>query len=306
MVTGGAGFIGSHLTDRLLKQGNKVMVYDNFNDFYSGKEKNIEQLQNHPNFTLVRGDILDYKHLHKAISGIDIVFHLAAQPGVRYSLLHPVETNNVNTTGTLNVLRAAKENEVIKVINASSSSVYGNQERLPIKEIAENYPISPYGASKLAAEHYCRIYQQTFGLNIVTLRYFTVYGPRQRPDMAIHRFVKQIYENKPITIYGDGMQTRDFTYIDDIVQGTIASAETENIEGEVFNLGSGSRITLNGLLKLLIELTYDFKIQYETKKKGDVSHTLADISKAQEMLEYKPQVDLKEGLSRFIQWYKKS
>lgn len=304
MITGGAGFIGSHLADRLVETGSKVVVYDNFNDFYTGKDKNIEQLQNHPNFTLVRGDILKYRHLRETMRGADIVFHLAAQPGVRYSLLHPVETNNVNTVGTLNVLEAARENEIVKLVYASSSSVYGNQERLPIKETAETYPISPYGASKLAAEHYHRIYHQTYGLNIVTLRYFTVYGPRQRPDMAIYRFIRQIHENKPLTIYGDGTQTRDFTYIDDTVQGTIASAETEDIGGEVFNLGSGSRITLNDLLKLLAELIGDFEILYEAKKKGDVAHTLADISKAKTMLGYKPRVDLKKGLSRFIKWYR--
>ncbi len=306
MITGGAGFIGSHLADRLVEQDNEVLVYDIFNTFYGGKEKNATRLEKHPNFHLVRGDILDYGHLRKAMREIEIVFHLAAQPGVRYSLLHPVETNEVNTAGTLNVLEAARANEVEKIVNVSSSSVYGEQKELPIKETAETHPVSPYGASKLAAEYYCRIYYQTYGVNIITLRYFTVYGPRQRPDMAIHKFVKQLYMNTPLTIYGDGTQSRDFTYVDDIVQGTITTAETENIAGEVFNLGSGHRLTLNELLKLIAELMGDFKIKYETKKKGDVAHTQADISKAQRRLGYKPRVDMKEGLSQFIRWHKEN
>jgi UDP-glucose 4-epimerase len=303
MVTGGAGFVGSHLAERLVELGNEVVVYDVFNDFYVGKEKNLAKLRGFEGFSLVRGDILDYERLSSSMRGVEVLFHLAAQPGVRYSLLHPVLTNNVNTAGTLNALEAAKENGVGKVVNASSSSVYGDQATLPIKETAEKAPISPYGASKLLAEHYCRIYQEAHGLDVVSLRYFTVYGPRQRPDMAFHRFVRQIHEGSPVSIYGDGSQTRDFTYVDDIVTGTISSAEVEGVAGEALNLGSGTRTVLNDVIGVLAELLGDFDVSYEPRKKGDVTHTLADISKAKEMLTYEPQVSIKDGLRRFIRWF---
>jgi UDP-glucose 4-epimerase len=303
MVTGGAGFVGSHLAERLVELGNNVVVYDVFNDFYGGKEKNLARLRSSEGFSLVRGDILDYERLSSSMRGMEILFHLAAQPGVRYSLLHPVLTNNINTAGTLNALEAVKENGVGKVVNASSSSVYGDQATLPIKETAEKTPISLYGASKLLAEHYCRIYQEAHGLDVVSLRYFTVYGPRQRPDMAFHKFVRQIHEGRPITIYGDGSQTRDFTYVDDIVEGTISSAEVEGVAGEVFNLGSGTRTVLNDVIGFLVEFLGSFDVSYEPKKKGDVTHTLADISKAREILGYNPRVSLKEGLRSFIRWF---
>ena len=303
MVTGGAGFVGSHLSERLVELDNKVVVYDVFNDFYAGKEKNLSKLRDHADFSLIKGDILDYECLVSSMQGVEVLFHLAAQPGVRYSLLHPVQTNNVNTAGTLNVLKAAKENGVGKVVNVSSSSVYGDQARFPIEEAAEKFPLSPYGASKLLAEHYCRIYHQIHGLDIVSLRYFTVYGPRQRPDMAFHKFVRQIHEGKPVTIYGDGSQTRDFTYIEDIVAGTVSSAETDGVAGEAFNLGSGTRTVLNDVLGVLRELLGDFDVSYEPRKRGDMTHTLADVSKAKRMLGYSPRVTLKEGLSNFIRWF---
>jgi len=303
LVTGGAGFVGSHLAERLVELDNEVVVYDVFNDFYGGKEKNLAKLRDRANFSLVKGDILDYEHLSSSMRGVEVLFHLAAQPGVRYSLLHPVLTNNVNTVGTLNALEAAKEHGVGRVVNASSSSVYGNQVKLPIEETAEKAPISPYGASKLLAEHYCRIYHEAYDLDVVSLRYFTVYGPRQRPDMAFYRFVRQIHEGKPLTIYGDGSQTRDFTYVDDIIAGTISSAEVEGVAGEVFNLGSGTRTVLNDVIGVLEEFLGGFDVSYEPKKKGDVTHTLADISKAWEMLGYGPRVSLKDGLRSFIRWF---
>lgn len=304
LITGGAGFVGSHLSERLI-QSNDIVVYDVFSKFYNGKKRNLATLKEHPNFHLFEGDILNYEEISRAMNDIDIVFHLAAQPGVRYSLLHPVETNNVNTAGTLNVLKTAKENNVERVVNASSSSVYGEGVSLPIKETEITKPISIYGASKLVAEHYCRIFHQTYDLNIVSLRFFTVYGPRQRPDMAFHKFVKQIHEKKPVTIFGDGTQSRDFTYVDDIVNGIIASAITENIDGEVFNLGSGKRTVLNQGLKILSDLLGEFDIVYESRKKSDITHTLADITKAREILGYKPHFTIKEGLKNFISWYQK-
>jgi UDP-glucose 4-epimerase len=303
MVTGGAGFVGSHLSERLVELDNEVVVYDVFNDFYVGKEKNLSKLRDHTDFSLIKGDILDYERLVSSMQGVEVLFHLAAQPSVRYSLIHPVQTNNVNTAGTLNTLEAAKENGVGKVVNASSSSVYGDQVEFPIKETAEKAPISPYGASKLLAEHYSRIYHEAHGLDVVSLRYFTVYGPRQRPDMAFHKFVRQIHEERPITIYGDGSQTRDFTYVDDIVAGTVSSAETDGVAGEVFNLGSGTRTVLNDVLGVLRALLGDFEVSYEPRKRGDMAHTLADVSKAKRMLGYSPRVTLKEGLSNFIRWF---
>ncbi|EMR74213.1 nucleoside-diphosphate-sugar epimerase [Thaumarchaeota archaeon SCGC AB-539-E09] len=305
LITGGAGFIGSHLSEILVKS-NCVTVYDYFSKFYKGKEKNIAKIKYNPNFKLVKGDIRNFKDISNAMKNVDIVFHLAAQPGVRYSLLNPAETNNVNTEGTLNVLEAAKDNKVERVVNASSSSVYGEEVSLPIKETETLKPISIYGASKLACEHYCRIYHDTYGLDVVSLRFFTAYGPRQRPDMAFHRFVRQIHDNKPITIYGDGTQSRDFTYVSDIVNGVIASAVADNIDGESFNLGGGKRTVLNDVLTILKDLLGEYDVVYESRKKGDVTHTFADITKAKKMLDYDPQINIREGLQKFISWYKET
>lgn len=304
LITGGAGFIGSLVTKKLLTEHNEVIVYDNMNDYYSGKEHNLSECKENSNFKLVKNDILNYQAVLTASKNIDIIIHLAAIPGVRYSFEHPEYVNNVNTTGTIHVLRAAQANSVKRVVNASSSSVYGNNVPLPTQETANTNPISIYGASKLAAEHYCRIFHQTYGLDIVSLRYFTAYGPGQRPDMAFHIFVKQIFKKKPISIYGNGKQTRDFTYVDDIAQGTIAAAEKEGIGGEIFNLGSGNSIVLNDAIDILQDLLGDFEIQYESDKIGDVRNTLADTSKATKTLGYEPKVKLKEGLEHFIDWYK--
>jgi UDP-glucose 4-epimerase len=304
MITGGAGFIGSQLAERLVKQCSKVLVYDNFNMFYGGKENNLLQLYEKTNFHLIKGDVLNYKRLSSAMKNIDFVFHLAAQPGVRFSLVHPVETNIVNTVGTLNVVEAARRNGVSRVVNASSSSVYGNQTRLPISESAEKTPISPYGASKLAAENYCRIYHQTYGVDVVSLRYFTVYGPRQRPDMAFYKWTKHIFERKPTTIYGDGNQTRDFTYIDDIVDGTVGACKAEDVDGEIFNIAGGSRISVNEVVGMLIEMSGvdDVQIVHEASKPGDVEDTHADISKASRLFGYHPEVRIKKGLGLFLNW----
>ena len=302
MVTGGAGFIGSHLVDRLIKMGNHVIVYDNFDDYYIGKEDNIQNHLDDSKFTLVKLDILDYDTLLGAMNKIDIVFHLAAQAGVRYSQEYPIKTNTVNTTGTLNVLRAAKQNKTKKVVFASSSSVCGAPQYLPVDEKHPTNPVSIYGASKLVGEKYCQI----LNVSTIILRYHTVYGPRQRPKMAIHKWIRGIFNDEPPVIYGDGEQTRDFTYVDDIIDGTLKSAETEGIEKEIFNLGSGSNVSVNTVIELLLKLTNkaDIKPIYTQPKVGDVSHTHADISKARDLLGYNPKVTFESGIRQFIEWYK--
>lgn len=305
LVTGGAGFIGSHLVDRLIEMHNHVIVYDNFDKYYTGKEDNISPHFGNPNFTLIRGDILDYDMLCKAMKKVKIIFHLAAQVGVRHSFEKPVEANNVNATGTLNVLNAAKKNHLKKIIFASSSSVYGMPRYMPIDEKHPTDPISIYGASKLAAEKYCRIHSDLLGLPTIILRYHTVYGPRQRPDMAIHKWVGRLFADKPPIVYGDGSQTRDFTYVADIVNGTLRAAEIDGIGGEIFNLGSGSRISVNDVVKLLIKFTgREIEPVYEQPKLGDVSDTHADVSRAEGALGYKAKVTLEEGIKRFIEWFR--
>ncbi len=305
MVTGGAGFIGSNLVDNLIEKGNRVIVYDNFDEYYFGKENNIRRHLSNPNFVLVRADILNNDALLKAMKGVDVVFHLAAQPGVRFSLENPAKTNSINTVGTINTLQAAKKAEVKKVIFASSSSVYGVPRYMPLDEEHPTEPISIYGVSKLAAEKYCKIYSESVGLPVVILRYHTVYGPRQRPDMAIHKWADLLLKNIPPVIFGDGNQTRDFTYVDDIVEGTILAAETDDIDGEIFNLGCGSRVSINDVVNALIDITGKDNLQpiHQPPKLGDVSDTQADIHKAKKLLGYNPKTGLKEGLRIFVEWF---
>lgn len=307
LVTGGAGFIGSHVVEKLIEMNKKVIVYDNFDKYYLGKERNVQYLARSNLFKLVKADILDYETLRKATKDIDIVFHLAAQPGVRFSMENPMKTSDVNTIGTLNVLKAAKETSVKKLIFASSSSVYGQPKYMPVDERHPTEPISIYGASKLAAEKYCQIFNDQLNLPVIILRYHTVYGPRQRPDMAIHKWTRAIFENKPITIYGDGKQTRDFTFISDIIDGTIRVAEVDGIGGEIFNLGGGSRVSVKEVDKMLIEVSEVDNVQvvYEPPKLGDVSDTYADIAKARKMMDFNPKVQLKDGLKCFVEWYRK-
>jgi len=307
LVTGGAGFIGSHLVDILLKRGNRVIVYDNFDPFYAGKKQNIEHHFGDSNFTLLDADILDYTALSSAMRNVDVVFHEAAQPGIRYSIQNPKEVDEVNVTGTLNVLKAALKNQVKKVICASSSSVYGYPKYLPFDEKHPTNPNSPYAESKLGSERTCLGFQEAYGLDVVALRYFSVYGPRQRPDQVIRIFVSNALDGRPITIYGDGKQTRDFTYIDDVVRGTIRTAE-EKIDETLINIGSGKRITINKLFKTIIKLLgkEEMKPTYRKNYAGDFPHTLADITLARRILQYRPTVELERGICNFIDWHQKS
>jgi len=305
MVTGGTGFIGSHLVDRLVKKGARVIVYDNFNEYYTGKENNIKRHIGNPNFTLIKADILDHHTLYESMTKVDVVFHLAAQAGVRYSYKNPLEVNTVNTNGTLNVLNAARERKVKKIIFASSSSVYGTPQYVPIDENHPTNPLSIYGASKLAAEKYCQIYNGFPSLTTVILRYHTVYGPRQRPDMAIHKWTRLLFDDKPPVIYGDGKQTRDFTYVNDIIDGTLKAAELEEANGEIFNLGYGARTSINEIIELLLKLTEKEHIKpiYQKSMIGDVHDTYANIRKANKHLDFNPRVPLKQGLRCFIKWF---
>lgn len=305
MVTGGAGFIGSHLVDKLIKRNNCVVVYDSFNEYYFGKENNIQDHFGKSNFNLIRADILDGATLCKAMKDLDIVFHLAAQPGVGFSMKNPLKTHMVNTTGTLNVLNVARKMRTKKIVFASSSSVYGIPQYTPLNEKHPTHPVSVYGISKLTAEKYCKIFNDLLDVPTVSLRYHTVYGPRQRPDMAIYKWTKLVCEDKSPVIYGDGKQSRDFTYISDIVDATLSAAELDEVEGEVFNVGSGTKTTISRVVNLLLKLTGKEYLEpaYEMSRMGDVPVTHADISKAKMLLGYTPKVTLKKGIERFLKWY---
>lgn len=306
LVTGGAGFIGSHIVDRLLRGENEVIVMDNFDAFYQGKEKNIEGHLKNENFRMVRGDILDYDLLVRTMKGVEIVFHEAAQAGIRYCNSNPVKAHKINVEGTLNVLMAARETNVKRVVYASSSSIFGNPSRLPIDEACPTNPTSPYGATKLAGEHYCLTFHVVYGLNVVCLRYFSVYGPRGRPDQAIYSLASRMMRGESPTIYGDGSQRRDFTHVSDVVSATILAALTESIEGEVFNIGFGRDISIRELFNMLAENLLDkaddMVPRYVERYGGDFERTLADNSKARKKLGWKPEVGLETGLKGFTRW----
>ncbi|MDI6654570.1 MAG: GDP-mannose 4,6-dehydratase, partial [Candidatus Hydrothermarchaeota archaeon] len=234
---------------------------------------------------------------------IDYIVHEAAQAGVRASVKDPRKVHEVNTTGTLNILEAVLNSDVKKIVNASSSSVYGKVEYLPLDEEHPKNPVSPYGASKLAAEHYCRTFCELYGLRVTSLRYFTVYGPRMRPDLAISIFTKKALSNEPIEIFGNGTKTRDFTYIDDAVSATLTAMEKGNCEA--YNVGGGTRISINELARKIIEITKSkSKIIYSQNIKGDAEHTLANVSKAEKELGWGPKISIDDGLRKFIGWFK--
>ncbi len=302
LVTGCAGFIGSNLTDKLLSDGYEVIGIDCFTDYYPKriKESNLSNAIHSKNFKLIQKDILD---MH-AFPEIDIVFHLAAQAGVRASWGEDFKIysrNNIDATQAL--LEFYKDTNIKKFIYSSSSSVYGDAA-LPMKEESLLKPVSPYGVTKLAGENLCYLYYKNYGIPTVSLRYFTVYGPRQRPDMAISKFIKAIYMGEEVKVYGDGNQMRDFTYVDDAVNANILASES-HIEGGVFNIGGGCKISINELInKLLIILESNVGVRYIEKQKGDVKHTLADMSKAKGELKWEPKIDIDKGLLNYIEWLK--
>jgi len=300
LVTGCAGFIGSHLTERLLREGYEVIGIDCFTDYYSKeiKEANIPNALKNSKFKFIEEDILEMDKFPE----VDYVFHLAAQAGVRASWGKSFEIytrNNIEATQKL--LEFYKDLDIKRFVYASSSSVYGDVE-LPMKENCLLKPVSPYGVTKLAGENLCYLYWKNYNVPTVSLKYFTVYGSRQRPDMAIHKFVNAILEENEIAVFGDGMQTRDFTFVDDAVEATLLAAENDLV-GDIFNVGGGSRISVNALIEEIENITgKKAKIKYIEKQKGDVKNTLADISKARELLGWNPKVDISAGLKSFMGW----
>jgi nucleoside-diphosphate-sugar epimerase len=300
LVTGVAGFIGSHIAARLLEEGHEVCGIDAFVNFYSRdlKERNLRRLYSWDKFTFIEADLVDMD-LSSLLSDYGWVFHQAAQAGVRSSWANGFTSYvHHNILATQKLLEAAKQaGTVERFIYASSSSVYGNLEEVTLVEEMALHPYSPYGVTKLAGEHLCSLYYQNFGVPTVSLRYFTVYGPGQRPDMAFHRFLKAIIMHEPIHIYGDGSQTRDFTYVADIVDANIQAAKSSQSPGKVMNIAGGSHVTLQEVIRLLREITNtSFTVLYEPVQHGDVRHTLADTQTAALILGYQPHVSLHKGL----------
>jgi len=308
-LTGGAGFIGSSLADSLLEQGNKIVCLDNFDNYYDReiKLRNIQKALKNPNFLLVEGDIRDRNLLSKLFSenNFQLILHLAAKAGVRSSVELPREYFEVNIDGTINILEIAKEYGVNQIIFASSSSIYGNNPKVPFSESDfVDHPISPYAASKKAGELICFTYHELYQMDITCLRFFTVYGPRQRPDLAIHKFAGLILEDKPVPVYGDGSLKRDYTYVDDIVFGV--NQAIKNLSGfHIFNLGNSRTISV---LEMITELEKAIgkkaQIDFLPLQPGDVNLTFADISAAKKELDYNPKFDFSTGIRKFIEWLK--
>jgi len=303
LVTGAAGFIGSHLTERLLDDGWQVVAVDCFTDYYSraAKEQNLAACRAHPRLRFVEADLVtcDLKPL---LADVDVVFHQAGQAGVRASWGAEFEMyvqNNILATQRL--LEALKGRTLQRFVYASSSSIYGDAQDLPVREETLPQPISPYGVTKLAAEHLCRLYHTNFGLPTVSLRYFTVYGPRQRPDMAFHRLIRAMLEGGTFPLYGDGQQTRDFTFVADAVAANLLAVEAP--PGQVFNIGGGSRVTMNQVIATLEEIVgRPAPVERQAAQAGDVRHTWADTSAAREVLGFAPRVSLREGLAQEVAW----
>lgn len=310
LVTGGAGFIGSNLVDRLLDAGHEVAVIDEFNDFYDPRIKRANLAAASGRIALHEADIRDAGAVDRIVGGgnFDAIIHLAARAGVRPSIRQPKLYIETNITGTFNLLEAARAAGVKRFINASSSSVYGVLKSAPFHEgLCLNQTISPYAATKLAGEQLCSNYSHLYGMRTVSLRFFTVYGPRQRPDLAIHKFTRAIREGQPIDQYGDGSTRRDYTYIDDVVQGVEACLTYEGELCEVFNLGESQTTTLSELIAA-IETALGKKavIHRMPEQPGDVPLTYADISKAQRLLGYRPATKIGEGIPKFVDWYLKT
>jgi UDP-glucuronate 4-epimerase len=310
IVTGAAGFIGSHLCERLLNDSWSVVGIDNFDNFYSPqiKRDNIKTCLTNSRFQIIEADIRDADKMYEIIAkGADIIIHLAAKAGVRPSIEQPGLYADVNINGTMTLLEAARKNRISKFMFASSSSVYGNNKKVPFSETDNvDFPISPYAATKKAGELLCHTYHHLYGISITCLRYFTVYGPRQRPDLAIHKFARLIEKDKSLPVFGDGSMMRDFTYIDDIIDGTTAAID--KCDGfNIYNLGESRPINVNDLIKELEKaLGKKATIEHKSLQPGDVEKTFADVSKARKDLGYNPNTEISVGLERFIKWLRRN
>ena len=312
LVTGGAGFIGSHLVDRLIAERDwNVVVVDDFNDFYdpSIKHANIKHHENNAQFHVYEVDIRDREQLNEVFkeNKFDCIVHLAARAGVRPSLDQPQLYTETNVNGTLNLLEQSRKQGVKQFVFGSSSSVYGTNAKVPFSEDDPiRQPISPYAATKGAGELLCHTYSHLYGMRSVCLRFFTVYGARQRPDLAIHKFARLISEGRPIPVFGDGTTRRDYTYIDDIIAGVRAAIDYKASDYEVINLGESRTVELRELIALLEgELGITAKIDRQPLQPGDVPQTYADIQKARRLLDYNPQTEIEEGIKRFVSWFRK-
>jgi len=312
LVTGGAGFIGSHVCERLLNGGHSVWAFDDLNTFYDPhlKRRNLRDIQSLAKpFEFIQGDLTDRAALDELFGSVkfDQVIHLAARAGVRPSLAEPALYQRVNVEGTVNILEAARLTGVKKITIASSSSVYGVNSKVPFSESDPIFAaISPYAASKLACEALGHVYHHVYGMDVAMLRFFTVYGPRQRPDLAIHKFAKLIHAGKPIPVFGDGSTARDYTYVTDTVDGVIACTQKE-LGFEVFNLGESQTVTLSYLIELIEkELGRKASIDRQPPQPGDVPITFADVSKARAKLGYHPHIKIEQGIKMFIDWFRKN
>ena len=304
LVTGGAGFIGSNTVDELVRRGHSVVVLD---DLSSGKEENLAELRT--KITLMKGSITDIEVVRKAMHEADYVMHLAARTSVPRSVKDPIETNKINIDGTLNVLVAARDAKVKRVMFAASSSAYGETATLPKVETMHPEPISPYGVTKFVGELYLQTFGRCYGLENVALRYFNIFGPRQDPSSpysgVLAKFCTSFLEETQPVVFGDGEQTRDFTYVDNAVQANILACEAPNVSGKVFNIGTGGRISLNQVLKTLAEISGNrLEAKYDPPRDGDIRDSQADISQAREYLGYDPQIMFEEGLRKTFDWYR--
>lgn len=303
LVTGGAGFIGSNIVKELLNKGENVCVLDNF---ATGKRENILTFNENPNFRIIEGDLRSFHTVRDAVKGVDYILHQGALPSVQRSVNDPITTNEVNISGTLNILEAAKEFGVKRVVFASSSSVYGNSKNLPKEETMNIAPLSPYAISKYAGERYCQVYYQIYGLETVCLRYFNVFGPNQDPtsqySAVIPKFIKSILKDEQPIIYGDGLQSRDFTFVENVVSANLLACVADNAAGETFNIACGERFSLIQLVESINELlSKNINPIYSTERKGDVKHSLASIEKAKKILGFNVIAPFKKGLLKTIE-----
>jgi nucleoside-diphosphate-sugar epimerase len=304
LVTGGAGFIGSNTVDELVRRGHSVVVLD---DFSAGKEENLAEVRT--KITLVKGSITDLEVVRRACHEAEFVLHLAARTSVPRSLKDPLESNRVNIDGTLNVLLAARDAKVKRVVFAASSSAYGETPTLPKVETMQPVPISPYGVTKFVGELYAQVFGKCYGLENVSLRYFNVFGPRQDPSSpysgVLSKFITAVLEDSQPVVFGDGEQSRDFTYVENAVQANLLACEAPNVSGKVFNIGTGKRFTLNETLRLLETIgAKKIDTKYDPPREGDILHSQADIGLARELLGYDPAVDFEEGMRRTFEWYR--